>query len=152
MTSSAKVFRCFLGNLDEFFFLIFFTPDSSLASFSLTHCTAFWMTIKREGHTSSQPPSEIIQLAMLVLNSRNFQFNKFRATIVRCKRIRMYEKRRNENTRAVVSNLSRWIFRSSPEEIFRAKVSPTCCYPALRKFPMALTPDLACANLTELCS
>lgn len=65
-----------------FFFLIFFTPDSSLASFSLTHCTAFWMTIKREGHTSSQLLSEIIQLAMLVLNSRNFQFNKFRATIV----------------------------------------------------------------------
>lgn len=78
-----------------FFFLIFFTPDSSLASFSLTHCTAFWMTIKREGHTSSQLPSEIIQLAMLVLNSRNFQFNKFRATIVRCKRIRMHEKRNN---------------------------------------------------------
>lgn len=135
-----------------FFFLIFFTPDSSLASFSLTHCTAFWMTIKREGHTSSKLPSEIIELAMLVLNSRNFQFNKFRATIVRCKRIRMHEKRRNENTRAVVNNLSRRIFRSSPEEIFRAKVSPTCCYPALRKFPMALTPDLACANLTELCS
>lgn len=135
-----------------FFFLIFFTPESSLASFSLTHCTAFWMTIKREGHTSSQLPSEIIQLAMLVLNSRNFQFNKFRATIVRCKRIRMHEKRRNENTRAVVNNLSRRIFRFSPEEIFRAKVSPTCCYPALRKFPMALTPELACANLTELCS
>lgn len=71
---------------------------------------------------------------------------------VRCKRIRMHEKRRNENTRAVVNNLSRRIFRSSPEEIFRAKVSPTCCYLALRKFPMALTPDLACANLTELCS
>lgn len=139
-------------NLFFFFFLIIFTPDSSLASFSLTQCTAFWMTIKREGHTSSKIPSEIIQLAMLVLNSRNFQFNKFRATIVRCKRIRMHEKRRNENTRAVVNNLSRGIFRSSPEEIFRAKVSPTCCYPALRKFPMALTPDLACANLTELCS
>lgn len=137
-----------------FFFFLFnlFHTDSSLASFSLTHCTAFWMTIKREGHRSSQLASEIIQLAMFVLNSRNFQFNKFRATSVRCKRIRMYEKRRNENTRAVVNNLSRRIFRSSPEEIFRAKVSHTCCYPALRKFPMALTPDLACANLTELCS